>query len=236
MTHHTELFALNPIVKVLYEDEDETKKNFFFQIVERTFPRFSPEYKLIAAAYELAKKVHDKDVRTTGERYFEHCRAVAIILILQGVQDANVIAAALLHDASEDHGDTYPSTVIANKTNETVACYTGWTNKERFSHIDDKVSRNRAFLANFLLYAPREPALIKIADRAHNTITLWDVTDEKIAEKINEIESFYLPLARKHQFMVRELEECLFCLRNRIFLITKYIPIDAQGHDDDIPF
>jgi (p)ppGpp synthase/HD superfamily hydrolase len=75
----------------------------FFGVVERYYPKGSSDYFLIESAYNTAKDAFRDGVREGGERYFEHLRAVALILMVYlRVRDANVIAAALLHDIVED--------------------------------------------------------------------------------------------------------------------------------------
>ncbi len=56
---------------------------------------------LIEKAYYFAEKAHEGQKRASGEPYFTHCVAVAMILCELKVQ-SNVIAAALLHDTVED--------------------------------------------------------------------------------------------------------------------------------------
>ena len=56
---------------------------------------------LIEKAYYFAEKAHEGQKRASGEPYFTHCVAVALILCEMKVQSM-VIAAALLHDTVED--------------------------------------------------------------------------------------------------------------------------------------
>ena len=57
----------------------------------------------IKAAYEFSKSGHVKQTRESGERYFDHPKAVALILFQElKVLDCEVIRAALLHDVRED--------------------------------------------------------------------------------------------------------------------------------------
>ena len=80
-------------------DRVENRETFFAR-VHRFAPPYHRESTLIADAYQVSKDAF-RGVRR--ERYFEHCRAVAVILIdIVGVKSAWVIAAALLHDIVED--------------------------------------------------------------------------------------------------------------------------------------
>ena len=56
---------------------------------------------LIAKAFYFAEKAHEGQKRASGEPYFTHCVAVAMILCELNVQ-SSVIAAGLLHDTVED--------------------------------------------------------------------------------------------------------------------------------------
>jgi (p)ppGpp synthase/HD superfamily hydrolase len=58
--------------------------------------------RLIQWAYFLAKKAHEGQTRDTGERHFEHLRAVAMVLIEHGYTEAEYIVLAVLHDSLED--------------------------------------------------------------------------------------------------------------------------------------
>lgn len=71
----------------------------------RLSPIFNKEELLrIYDAYWISKNTHHKQKRDSGgKRFFEHPRAVAIILVEEfGVRDADTIIIGLLHDALED--------------------------------------------------------------------------------------------------------------------------------------
>jgi (p)ppGpp synthase/HD superfamily hydrolase len=78
----------------------------FFRRIALIFPTLDPRYRLIERAYNDAKEAFRGVNREGGERYFEHIRAVALIVIDHlRVRDADVIVAALLHDIVEDRDD-----------------------------------------------------------------------------------------------------------------------------------
>lgn len=78
------------------EDIDRTS---FFRMIGR---RPIEEIEAIQDAYWMAKDGHRRQRRDDGERYFEHPRRVAAILIHIGRQDTALIVTALLHDLVED--------------------------------------------------------------------------------------------------------------------------------------
>ena len=91
----------------------ENRQTFFARI-ERHYSRYSKEYKFIERAYDDAKDAFRNIKRQGGDRYFEHLRAVAIILIDSlhifelvdlRIPAYKVLAAALLHDTVEDCED-----------------------------------------------------------------------------------------------------------------------------------
>ena len=56
---------------------------------------------LVRAAYEYGLKMHEGQVRSSGEPYFTHPVEVAVQLADQRLDDATIIT-ALLHDTIED--------------------------------------------------------------------------------------------------------------------------------------
>ena len=61
---------------------------------------------LIRRAYAYGLKMHDGQMRKSGEPYFTHPVAVAAILTEQHLDDATIVT-ALLHDTIEDTKSTY---------------------------------------------------------------------------------------------------------------------------------
>lgn len=181
----------------------------FFGIIGRFYPKHSDEYKLIQKAYNTAKDAFRGKVRESGERYFEHLRAVALILILYlRVRDANVIAAALLHDLLEDVDD-WDQDLIALSFNTKVSELVFWVTKDDCKiYGGDKEERNRDYHRK-LGIAVREAIIIKLVDRLHNIITLWASDKEKQRRKVRETQDFYIPLAEKFAILIQELESAL---------------------------
>ena len=76
----------------------------FFKRISYFFPTLDPRYKLIEKAYNAAKDAFRGVFRDDNEtRYFEHIRAVTLILVdYLRVKNYEIIVAALLHDIVED--------------------------------------------------------------------------------------------------------------------------------------
>ena len=64
-------------------------------------PLNQQQRKLVAEAFEFAKKAHEGQKRKSGEDYFEHSVQTATILAEIGMR-SKTTAAALLHDVPED--------------------------------------------------------------------------------------------------------------------------------------
>lgn len=148
-------------------------RDHFFRLVARRFPEHSVEYQLIVKAYDTAKDAFRGRTREgNGERYFEHLRAVALIVMeYLRVSDANVIAAALLHDLPEDIVG-WGQDRMAREFNAEVAQYVWWVTKPELEDGESKEERNRRYHEN-LRRAPRKALIVKLADRLHNLLDMW---------------------------------------------------------------
>jgi GTP pyrophosphokinase len=189
--------------------EQYPDKEAFFRIVGNIFPRYSSEYLLIENAYKLAKREFKEIYRDDDMRYFEHLRAVALIVILHlRVRDANVIAAAILHDVLEDI-EGWDQERLAREFNSEVSQLVFWVTEPHLSEFDgDRERRNMTYHTK-LASAPRDAIKIKLADRLHNIITLWSRPVENQEKKVIETVNFYLPLAEKHIILIHALEGAL---------------------------
>src|SRR5690349_20289838 len=79
--------------------EEGLRERFLLEVEK--FP--PPERAQLCAALELATRLHADD-RRVREPYLNHLLRVAIRIIkYYGVRDVDVLTAALLHDAVEDH-------------------------------------------------------------------------------------------------------------------------------------
>lgn len=119
--------ALDPVLRLL--EQGTENRETFFRRIERFFPTLDPRYKAIERAYNDAKTAFHEKYREGGERYFEHIRAVALILIDHlRVKNHTLIIAALLHDIVEDCPEwTIPRVSI--EYGEEVALLVEWLTK-----------------------------------------------------------------------------------------------------------
>lgn len=181
----------------------------YFALVGRYFPYGSRDYLLIEDAYDTAKAAFKNEKRDGGERYFEHLRGTSLIVMeYMRVRDAEVIAATLLHDLTEDI-EGWAQERVALKFTPRISELVWWVTKPDVNIFNgDKEARNRAYHEN-LRRAPREAIIIKLADRMHNLLTLWDTNIDKQLRKIRETQDFYLPLAELHILLIHEIEAAL---------------------------
>lgn len=193
--------------KMSFLSRAENRKTFFRRITS-FLPAPDSRYQAIEKAYNCAKDAFRGKHRENGDRYFEHLRAVALILIeYLRVKDYRLIVAALLHDIVED----IPSWTIERvriEFDDEVALLVEWITKPPAEKFPSKEERDKMYHNRFP-FAPREFFLIKLADRLHNVMTLWASDPKKQARKIEETRVHYLPYAEQHLILLHELEEAL---------------------------
>ncbi|MBF0499046.1 MAG: bifunctional (p)ppGpp synthetase/guanosine-3',5'-bis(diphosphate) 3'-pyrophosphohydrolase [Candidatus Riflebacteria bacterium] len=151
----------------------------------------------IEAAYRFAEECHKDQFRASGESYFMHPEAVAMIVAVELKLDSTSICAALLHDVVEDTAATLAD--IEERFGPTMAhLVEGVTklNKMFFS------SATAAQAVNFrkMLFAMTNDVrviLIKLADRLHNLRTLEFLPPVKQKYVAKETLDIYAPLAHR---------------------------------------
>jgi GTP pyrophosphokinase len=191
----------------------ENRETFFRRISE-LFPTLDPRYKLIEKAYNDAKDAFRGKLRDDGEtRYFEHIRAVVLIIIdYLRIRDYRIIIAAILHDIVEDIPSWTIERVRAEYGNE-IALLVEYMTKPSKKDYPSKKDRDKVYHSRFD-FAPREFFLLKLSDRLHNLLTLWNCTPEKRKRKIEETLKYYLPFAEKHLILYHEILEAIELLEN----------------------
>ncbi|HEY4506736.1 MAG TPA: HD domain-containing protein [Candidatus Paceibacterota bacterium] len=192
----------------------ENRESFFARIA-LLFPTRDPRYKAIERAYNYAKDAFREKYRDDGEtRYFEHIRAVVLIMIdYLRIKDYTLIIDGILHDIVED----IPSWSIDRVDSEfgpQVALDIEWITKMTKSGLSK--DRQEFIYHSRFPYAPRRFWLIKLPDRLHNMITLWTCPQEKILRKIEETKRHYLPYAERELILLHELEEAIEIIESRL--------------------
>ena len=188
----------------------ENRESFFRRV--HTFARpYQRDALLIAKAYQEAKDTFRGTHRQQGERYFEHCRAAALILMdILGMTDAEAIAAALLHDIIEDCRRTWWRSRVEHEFGPVVAFLVDAVTMPE-GDFPDRDSRIAAFHEQILAATAIDVRVIKIklADRLHNLVTCDALSREKQLRMVEETEKLYIPYAKQYDILFKELSQVL---------------------------
>lgn len=162
----------------------------------------------VARAFDLAVKLHDGQLRKSGEPYIIHPIAVSKILAGFGM-DKEAVIAGLLHDAVED--TEYTEEQLTEDFGEEVALLVDGVTKLGNIKYDSKEKMQAENFRKMFLAMSKDirVLIIKLADRLHNMRTIEFMPINKIEEKAMETLEIYAPLAgRLGMFNVKfELED-----------------------------
>lgn len=145
----------------------------------------APDRERLMAALDLAAHLHHDD-RRVREPYLNHLLRVAIrIMSHYGVDDVDVIVAALLHDAVEDHpdelgGDTEAALAeLARRFNSRVSDLVRAVTNPEYDPERDRHEQYRAHVAESL---DRHPwaRVIKVSDFTDNGVGIVHTTGPKV--------------------------------------------------------
>ncbi|MFY0622919.1 MAG: bifunctional (p)ppGpp synthetase/guanosine-3',5'-bis(diphosphate) 3'-pyrophosphohydrolase [Pelagimonas sp.] len=191
--------------------------------------------KLIYAAYNYGREMHDGQFRKSGEPYFTHPVAVAAILTEQRLDDATIIT-ALLHDTIEDTRSTY--TEVSEKFGVEIAdLVDGVTKLTNLQLSSTETQQAENFRKLFMAMSKdMRVILVKLADRLHNMRTIRAMKPEKQVKKARETMDIYAPLAGRMgmQWMRDELEDLAFRVLNpegRSSIIRRFITLQKETGD-----
>ena len=179
--------------------------------------------------------MHDGQVRTSGEPYFSHPVAVAMLIAEQRLDDASVIT-ALLHDTIEDTFSTYSEIALrfGDEIAQLVDGVTKLTNLELSSVENAQAENFRKLL--MAMSKDLRVLLVKLADRLHNMRTIRHLPPEKQARKARETMDIFAPLAGRMgmQWMREELEDLAFRVLNpeaRKSIIRRFVKLRRESGD-----
>ena len=151
---------------------------------------------LVIKAYHFAQTCHEGQLRNSGEKFFTHPVAVAMILADLNMDTATIIA-ALLHDTIEDTSATHDQ-VEERFGTEIADLVEGVTKLKRLQYMT-KQENQAENLRKMVLAMAKDirVIIVKLADRLHNMRTLEYMSDEKKKEKATETIEIYAPLAHR---------------------------------------
>jgi guanosine-3',5'-bis(diphosphate) 3'-pyrophosphohydrolase len=190
---------------------------------------------LIRRAYAYGMKMHDGQMRKSGEPYFTHPVAVAAILTEQRLDDATIVT-ALLHDTIEDTRSTYAdlTSMFGAEVAELVDGVTKLTNLQ-LSNTESQQAENfrKLFMA---MSRDLRVILVKLADRLHNMRTIRSMNPDKQAQKARETMEIFAPLAGRMgmQWMREELEDLSFKVLNpeaRNSILRRFLTLQKESGD-----
>ena len=177
--------------------------------------------------------MHQGQWRTSGEPYFSHPVAVAMLLAEQRLDDASIIT-ALLHDTIEDTLSTYSEIALrfGDEVAQLVDGVTKLTNLELSSVENAQAENFRKLL--MAMSKDLRVLLVKLADRLHNMRTIRHLTPEKQQRKARETMDIFAPLAGRMgmQWMRDELEDIAFKVLNpeaRKSIIRRFVTLRRES-------
>ncbi len=156
----------------------------------RIVPLHAPStVRRIMAAYDRSKENHRSQKRKGGERYFEHPRGVALILIDElGCIDADLMCAALLHDVLEDAclvGAPFTAEGLEELFGERVCRIVVRLSKIPKEGYHDRLAR----------FGTWEEFMVKLCDQLHNLRSMDKGTTPEWRRKQRlESREVYVPL------------------------------------------
>lgn len=171
----------------------KSKKEFLDRIKE-----LNPacDMALIERAYDTAEKMHEGQLRKSGEPYIIHPMAAAEILAELGM-DEDTIVAGLLHDVVED--TEYTKDDLERDFGSNIALLVDGVTKLGSIKFESKEERQAENLRKMFLAMSKDirVLIIKLADRLHNLRTINYMNEQKIQDKCKETLEIYAPLASR---------------------------------------
>lgn len=152
---------------------------------------------LVRRAYAFAEKAHAHQVRKSGDPYFCHPCAVAVILA-DLMLDASTIAAGLLHDVVEDCEGVTSEMIGQEFGQEIELLVDGVTKLNQLDFSSREEAKAETLRKMFLAMAKDiRVVLIKLADRLHNMRTLKFKAPDRQRAIAQETLDIYAPLAHR---------------------------------------
>ena len=168
------------------------------ELIER-IRRYHPDddMDLVRRAYAFSEQAHREQRRKSGDPYFVHPCAVAVILA-DLMLDATTIAAGLLHDCVEDVECITTQTIREMFGQDVELLVDGVTKLSKLNFSSREEQQAESLRKMFLAMAKDiRVVLIKLADRLHNMRTLKYQKPERQVPIARETLDIYAPLAHR---------------------------------------
>lgn len=217
-------------------EEREYSKTYLFIKGFAYGKKFNQTLKALA----LARVLHDGQHRNGGAPYIIHPLKVCSTLISLGIRDDEMLAASLLHDVVEDCKTYFPEggteLISKYKFSKNVYDIVMLLTKED-NHTDEYA---REYFNKIKLDV--RALLIKLADRSHNSETLYVMKLERMRRYIIETRTWIYDLCKYGKMHYPEYSNELTILKSKIaslcnaseILVNKYeaiieeLPKDAK--------
>ena len=184
---------------------------------------------LIQKAFDFGARMHEGQFRWSGEPYFTHPYAVAMILAEQRLDDATIVT-ALLHDTIEDTRST--KEMVSEEFSEEIADLVDGVTKLTNMELSSAETKEAENIRKLIMAMARDVrvVLVKLADRLHNMRTIKSMPHHKQVRKARETMEIYAPLAGRFgmQSMREDLEDLSFRILNpegRASIIRRFIKL-----------
>ncbi|MFO7970891.1 MAG: HD domain-containing protein, partial [Desulfobacterales bacterium] len=187
---------------------------------------------IIDRAYIFSARVHDGQVRLSGEPYLSHPLEVAGILADMKL-DVISVASGLLHDVIEDTHAT-PEEINAIFGEEITHIVSGVTKLSSLPFSSSSQARQAESIRKMILAMADDirVILIKLADRLHNMRTLEFHSEKKRVKIAQETLDIYSPIAARLgiYWIKEELEDTSFMYLQpeEYYKIENYVNKDKE--------
>ncbi len=170
------------------------KMDEFLEYLKELNPHYDLE--LIKKAYMTAAKMHEGQLRKSGEPYIIHPVETAKILAQLGM-DEQTIVAGLLHDVVED--TPYTEEQLTEEFGSEVTLLVDGVTKLGNLVFETKEEAQAENMRKMFLAMSKDirVLIIKLSDRLHNMRTIDYMPPNKIKEKCKETLEIYAPLANR---------------------------------------
>ena len=163
--------------------------------IRKYFPTVDADF--VRRAYDFAEEAHRPQRRQSGEPYFGHVAAVAIILS-ELHMDVATVCTGLLHDTVEDTPATLDE--LDDLFGDEVASLVDGVTKLGQMELRSKATKQAENLQKLVVAISSDVRvlIVKLADRLHNMRTLGAIPRPEKRERIaRETLEIYAPLARR---------------------------------------
>jgi len=155
--------------------------------------------KIIENALRFSNRIHEGQVRASGDEEFIHCYEVGSILA-DFKLDSHTIASGILHDALEYN--VKPDVIKREFDEETLGLIQSVTKLKLINKnitFEEEQERRAENLRKILLATSKDirVIIIKLADRLHNMRTLKFLADDRRKIIAQETMDLYAPIAHK---------------------------------------